>query len=78
MSSHLLESYTAQWVQYEKQTVHGTMKHLINKNIVSSLTDQALIGKKPYLNPPTVFHWRPVNNHRLLSAVVNRFFRGWN
>lgn len=42
MSSHFLGYYT----EYNmKNKVYETVRHLINKNIESSLTDQALIGK---------------------------------
>lgn len=44
-SSHFLGHYTKYNV---KNKVYETVRHLINRNIVSSLTDQELIGKKPY------------------------------
>lgn len=45
VSFQFLDYYSVQWVQHEEKS----MEHLITKNIVSSLIDQALTGKKTKL-----------------------------
>lgn len=62
-----------------KNKVCETVRHLINRNIMSSLTDQALIGKINLLKSTLVEMSR--QSQAALTTrflLVDKLFRGWH